>query len=294
MTIEVRLDRTRQIKGRPQLSGAAGQQIAPWRRTVRYWVSRLVVAGLTRGYLRIHLVGRDRLPPGPAIYCFNHMSWFDPFVLMAALPFRPRLFFFGPKEEDMHVGGRNRLMSWTGSSIPYKPGKDDLIGVTRRVGDVLDSGAVVAIAGEGRIHADESELWPINEGTAYFALRSHVPIVPVAISGTSWVRFGGRVTVRIGEPLTAEGRPNRAAVDDLTQRTWTALYELVRDAPNIPTPGRFGRWVTELFNDWPEGSREAARQAARDLSAAPAPAAELDAAAAPEPAPQPGQPGSDA
>jgi hypothetical protein len=23
-------------------------------------------------------------------------------------------------------------------------------------------------------------------------------------------------------------------------------------------PGRFGRWLTDAFNDWPEGSREAA------------------------------------
>ena len=37
---------------------------------------------------------------------------------------RPRLVFFGPKEEDMAVGGRNRLMAWTGATIPYRPGKD--------------------------------------------------------------------------------------------------------------------------------------------------------------------------
>ena len=27
---------------------------------------------------------------------------------------------------------------------------------------------------------------------------------------------------------------------------------------SLPEPGRFGRWLTEAFNDWPEGSREAA------------------------------------
>ena len=60
---------------------------------------------IVRTYLRIHVEGRERLPGGPAIYCFNHLGWVDPFILMAVLPFRPRLFFFGPKEEDMHVGG---------------------------------------------------------------------------------------------------------------------------------------------------------------------------------------------
>ena len=62
-----------------------GPAISPWRRTVRYWLSRIVVSGLTRGYLRLALDGRERLPPGPAIYCFNHMSWADPFVLMSVL-----------------------------------------------------------------------------------------------------------------------------------------------------------------------------------------------------------------
>ncbi len=74
---------------------------SPRRRTVRYWVSRIVVAVLTRAYLRPRRVAGAPLPAGPAIYCFNHMSWADPFVLMALLPYRPRLCFFGPKEEDM-------------------------------------------------------------------------------------------------------------------------------------------------------------------------------------------------
>ena len=28
--------------------------------------------------------------------------------------------------------------------------------------------------------------------------------------------------------------------------------------PEVAEPGRFGRWLTEVFNDWPEGSRAAA------------------------------------
>jgi 1-acyl-sn-glycerol-3-phosphate acyltransferase len=218
---------------------------------------------VTRAYLRVRLTDRERLPPGPAIYCFNHLSWADPFVLMAILPFRPRLFFFGPREEDMGKGGRNRLMGWTGTPIPYRPGKDDLLGATRRVTAVLAAGGVVAIAGEGRIHVGESELWPLSDGAAYFALRAKVPIVPLAINGTSWLRFGGRVTVAVGEPIVPTGRANRDAVDELTRQTWEGLHALVRAAPDVAPPGRFGRWLTEAFNDWPEGSRTATEEAGR-------------------------------
>ena len=185
-----------------------GPDVHPLRRTLRYWVARLAAGTITRGYLRFRLEGRELLPPGPAIYCFNHLSWADPFALMAVLPYRPRLWFFGPKEEDMELGGRNRLMFWTGTAIPYKPGKNDLLDATRRVGAVLASGSVVAIAGEGRIHVRETELLPISEGAAYFALRSGVPLVPIAINGTSWLRFGGRVRVRVGEPIPIAGRPD--------------------------------------------------------------------------------------
>jgi 1-acyl-sn-glycerol-3-phosphate acyltransferase len=243
-----------------------GPPISPWRRTIRYWVARIAVAGLTRGYLRVRLEGRDRLPPGPAIYCFNHMSWADPFVLMAVLPFRPRLWFFGPKEEDLRVGGRNRVMYWTGAAIPYKPAKNDLLEATRRVGAVIQAGGVVAIAGEGRIHPLESQLLPINDGAAFFALRSGVPLVPVAIGGTSWLRFGGRVRVRVGEPIAAAGRANREATAELTGRVTAALGALVAGAPEIAEPGRFGRWFTERFNDWPEGSRAAALAAVEAYS----------------------------
>ena len=161
------------------MSQPAGE-IHPWRRTLRYWLSRLFVYALTRGFLRIRFDGRERLPSGPAIYCFNHLSWADPFILMAILPFRPRLSFFGPMEEDMRVGGRNRVMHWTGTTIPYKPGKNDLLDATRRVDAVLKAGGVVGIAGEGRIGAIESRLLPLNDGPAYFAIRAGVPLVPIA------------------------------------------------------------------------------------------------------------------
>ena len=81
----------------------------PIRRTLRYYLARVVVSILTRAWLRFDVEAREHLPSGPAIYAFNHLSWIDPFVLMATLPFRPRLSFFGPKEEDMQAGGRNRL-----------------------------------------------------------------------------------------------------------------------------------------------------------------------------------------
>jgi 1-acyl-sn-glycerol-3-phosphate acyltransferase len=234
----------------------------PVRRTLRAWLSRVASWVVARAYLRLRLEQRGHLPKGPAIYCFNHLNWADPFLLMAILPMRPRLTFFGPKEEDMSVGGRNRLMTWTGATIPYRPGKNDLIVATRRVHAVIAAGGVIAIAGEGRIQPFESELRPLSEGAAYFALRERVPLVPIAIHGTSWLAFGRRIRVVVGDPLLPEGRPRREIVDALTARCWVALHALVRDEPELAPPGPIGRRVTEAFNDWPEGDRSAAERAA--------------------------------
>ena len=96
---------------------------------------------------------------------------------------------------------------------------------------------------------------PLNEGAAFFALRAGVPIVPVAVNGMTWFTVGSRVRIRVGEPIAVEGRPTSEAVATLTATTWAALCRLALDFPSRARPGRIGRWLTELFNDWPEGAR---------------------------------------
>jgi 1-acyl-sn-glycerol-3-phosphate acyltransferase len=207
---------------------------------------------------RLRVEGREHLPNGPAVLCFNHLNWLDPFLLYATLPLRPRLFFLGPREDDLRVGAKNRLMYWTATPVAFKPAKTDLLETTRRVQAVFDAGGVLAIAGEGRIHIGERNLLPLQEGAAYFALRSHVPLIPVALNGLSWVGFRRTLRIRIGEPIEPSGRATSEAITELTRRSADSLMALLADAPDAMLPGRFGRWLTELFNDWPEGSRQAA------------------------------------
>jgi 1-acyl-sn-glycerol-3-phosphate acyltransferase len=221
---------------------------------VPYWVTTLGIRLLVRAYLRVRVEGGP-LPAGPAILCFNHQSWADPFIVVAGLPARPDLWFFGPKEADMSVGVRNRLITWSGRGVPYNPERTNLLEATRQVEAVLASGARLGIAPEGRIHIGERALLPVNEGVAFFALRAGVPIVPVGLTGTGWLRFGKTIRVRVGTPIAPAGRPTRDAVDALTGEVRAALLALVSDGHDEAPPGPLGRWVTELFNDWPEGRR---------------------------------------
>ena len=227
----------------------------------RYRLIRGFMRLLARAFSRVRSEGFDELPLGPAILCFSHQSWADPFYVLAVAPRCPRIYFFGPEQEDMRHGIRNRVMRWSGVTIPYQPGKRGLVSATARVDGLMAIGSAVAIAGEGRIHSGEGLVLPLRDGPAYLALRAGVPVIPVALNGTSWLGFRRVVRIRAGHPLPAipaiPRRPSSSEVRRLTAETQTALERLVADFPERPRPGPFGRWLTEVFNDWPDGVRPA-------------------------------------
>jgi 1-acyl-sn-glycerol-3-phosphate acyltransferase len=220
--------------------------------------TRAFLRVVARLYSRVCVEGLDKLPRGPSILCFSHQNWADPFYLCAVHPKSPRVYFFGPEQEDMRRGVRNRMMRWSGTVVPFRPGKRGLVAATRLAEALISSGGTIAIAGEGRIHAGESELLPLLDGPAYLAFRSGAPIVPVAINGTGWLGFRRLVRVRFGAPIAlpdGNSATARDTVDQTTALIWAALHDLLVDFPDRPAPHAVGRRLTEWFNDWPEGVR---------------------------------------
>ena len=224
----------------------------------RWLLARAVLRAATRLYSRVRLDGLENLPDGPSILCFSHQNWADPFYLCGTLPKVPPVYFFGPEQEDMKSGVRNRIMYWSGIVVPFQPAKRGLVAATRRAESLVAGGATIAIAGEGRIHSGESELLRLLDGPAYLALRTGVPVVPVAINGTGWLGFRRLVRVRFGTPFLSAvgaGTAQRDEVEATTARLWVGLHTLLADFPDRPAPRIVGRRLTELFNDWPEGAR---------------------------------------
>lgn len=173
-------------------------------------------------------------------------------LIVAFWPEPPRVYVFGPKEDDMRIGWRNKVLTWSQYAVPFKPSRSDLLDTTKRAMAVFEAGGVLSIAGEGRLSDREGEIVPLQDGSAFFALRGRVPIVPAAIIGTRWLRFGKRVTIRIGAPLEVDGlRPNREGVIELTARLQEATEALLVGVHEEPPPGPFGRWLTDVFADRP-------------------------------------------
>jgi 1-acyl-sn-glycerol-3-phosphate acyltransferase len=233
-------------------------ELSEFQRAFRHWFSRMLASLVMKTWFRITVVNPERFLNEPALYCFNHLSWMDTLLVIATFPKQPRLYMYGPKQADIRTGGRNRFMWWTGIPVPFSPNKDDMLTSVKRAQAVFDSGGVLAIAPEGAIHVHEGELLPFEEGAAYLALRAGVPIVPVAITGTSWAHFRGRVLLRVGEPIQTGERPTREVVARYTALAWHALRAMVADDRDVSPPGPIGRWFTDMFNDWGEGGRAAA------------------------------------
>jgi 1-acyl-sn-glycerol-3-phosphate acyltransferase len=232
--------------------------LSAFQRSFRHWFSRTVSALVMKTWFRIEVDHPERFLDRPCVYAFNHLSWMDTLLLLCTVPRAPRLYFYGPKQEEMLVGGKNRFMWWTGVPVPFSPLKDDLLTSVRRAQAVFDSGGSLAIAPEGSIHVHEGDLLPFEEGAAYLALRAQVPIVPLAITGTSWARFRGVVRLRVGEPIETGPRPTRLAVAHYSALTWHTIRSMVAGDRDGPPPGRIGRWFTDVFNDWGEGGRAVA------------------------------------
>ncbi|HUG47327.1 MAG TPA: lysophospholipid acyltransferase family protein [Candidatus Limnocylindria bacterium] len=222
---------------------------------LKYNFIRYGLRVLTSCYLRVRVEGTEHLPPasaGPYLINFSHPNWVDPIVLVGFWPDRRWIMIFGPREEDMGVGGRNRIINWARMGVPFKPSKKGLLETARRAVEVTQRGYVLAVAGEGRLSDEEGAIVPLEDGPAYLALRTRVAIVPVAIIGTRWLRFGKRVTLRIGPALDTAGRPaTRGNVAQLTDELTRAMERLLEGVVGEPPPGPFGRWLTDVFNERP-------------------------------------------
>jgi 1-acyl-sn-glycerol-3-phosphate acyltransferase len=154
----------------------------------------------------------------------NHPSGLDP-ALVGAVHGRPVVFLALDELYGKHPLLRLALTGF--GAIPIPRGGVALSAL-RTALEALAAGRVVGVFPEGR----RSPTWgetPVRPGAAWLAVRSGVPLVPVALAGTASAvgmdnRFGpGPVTVTVGAPLRASGR-GRPAVADLHER-WRAWME---------------------------------------------------------------------
>lgn len=187
---------------------------------------------LTRGLIRFlfwifvefEVEGFEHIPAtGPVLLVCNHVNLMDPIVPIGLLK---RRVSFMVKEEAFAWPIMGRWLRAL-DLVPVSRGRIASRRALARAEEVLlKQGCIFCIYPEGT-RSRRPGMGPGHDGAALLALRTGVPVVPAAITGTHHVlpdgaRFPRRdtVTFRVGEPIQVErvtGRIQRAAMEHLTE-----------------------------------------------------------------------------
>jgi 1-acyl-sn-glycerol-3-phosphate acyltransferase len=198
--------------------------------------ARWVVLPLLRLGLRMRVFGLKNVPKrGGALVICNHLDWWDPILLMAAMP-RPILWM--AKSEFMKWPVINRIALFAGA-FPVERGKPDRSALRHAQG-LLDDGLLVGMFPEGTRSQTGGLKEPFS-GVSLVAARSGAPILPCALIGTDMLPMSGtpkdqrprgypKVTAIVGEPFRLDTvRPDggKYGVDALTDAMMIEIARLL-------------------------------------------------------------------
>jgi 1-acyl-sn-glycerol-3-phosphate acyltransferase len=177
--------------------------------------------------LNVRILGRKNLPAkGPFIVASNHLSWTDVPLIPAYLPYKVVSM---AKEETFHgnIGWIVRFMS----AFPVKRGEGDRQSI-RAAGEQLKKGKVFFIFPEGT-RSKTHTMAKGHAGLGMIALRSGVPVVPVAIWGSENVlkKFRPRVTIAFGPPMILKPRGTKITREDIDEGTEQVMRRIAAMLP---------------------------------------------------------------
>ncbi len=227
--------------------------------SLRYRLMRHADRLLVRALFRVRVEGLASWPDAPFCLVVNHHNGWDPLIVLAVTPATPRITWFGPREADFSRGFKNRVMSFFGGVIPFDPAMTRLTSAVHAVRHVFAVEGVLGIFAEGHNGFREMELQPFEDGAIAFASMAGVPIVPCAISGTTHLWLGKRLTVRFGGPVPSAGIRGPAARAELSERVRAAIVEMLpQHEPPTPTRRPLAGMLTDLFHAPDEARRREA------------------------------------
>ncbi|HET8912300.1 MAG TPA: lysophospholipid acyltransferase family protein [Ktedonobacteraceae bacterium] len=176
---------------------------------------------------KVRLRGRYNVPSnGACIVVANHLSWLD--VPMIPVYIHRKVVFMA--KEELFYSKAGWLVRFLGA-FPVKRGEGDRQAL-RTADEQLKAGNIVVIFPEGtrsKTHA----LAKAHSGMGMIALRSGVPVVPVAIWGSEKVfkNFGAPVTISYGEPITLKPKGQKIRREDIEEATELVMHKIAEMLP---------------------------------------------------------------
>jgi 1-acyl-sn-glycerol-3-phosphate acyltransferase len=173
---------------------------------LHYRIGKMLIWWTWHTLFGLKVEGGENVPTnGGVIIAPNHLSYYDPPLLGAALGVR-ELFYFA-KQELFQI---NKFITWLLRT--YNAFEVKREGVDRKAikyaENLLSKGFALAFFPEGT-RSKGDEFLPPHPGLGYLALKAHAPVVPVLIQGTNkplWKLFWNHkeLYVKIGKPLNQD------------------------------------------------------------------------------------------
>lgn len=202
------------------------------RMPLMYRAIHTVLPPMLTAVYRPWVEGVEHIPTdGPAILASNHLSFLDHFILPAYVD---RMIFFLGKS-DYFSGWQKYFFENVGVMPVNREGGDAAEASLAKGLEILEEGKLLGIYPEGT-RTPDGRLYRGKTGPARMAIRAGVPIIPVAMVGVFEImppgaklpRLGGRVGIKIGEPLDfsryAGQEDNRFVLRSATDEL---MYELM-------------------------------------------------------------------
>jgi len=186
----------------------------------KFWGKIALVANR----VKVRVEGMEHLNgKGPYIFMSNHQGAYDIFTLLAHLPYQ---FKWLAKKELFSIP----FFGWTMAAVGYisidRGGTRDTVEAMNEAAQKIRDGMSVVIFPEGSRSPDGS-IQPFKKGGFTLAIKSKVPIVPIAISGSRDIMPKDRLTVAPGEIRMFVGHPIEIQHTSLRERE--SLMKKVRD-----------------------------------------------------------------
>jgi 1-acyl-sn-glycerol-3-phosphate acyltransferase len=171
----------------------------------RAWTRSVLAAS----FVKVEVRGCEHLDPAATyIFCANHRSYFDPPLLIAALPCPVRFIAKKSLFSVPFLGWGMRLQG----DIPIDRGNVRAAARSLTLAEkVARGGTSLVVFPEGE-RSSSGGPQPFLSGAFQLAIRTQLPVVPVAISGTreilppgSLAIRSGRAKVLIGAAVSTEG-----------------------------------------------------------------------------------------
>ena len=245
---------------------------------MQYRVSRAVAGPLLRSFVRPTVVGLEHIPAtGGAIIASNHLSIVDSIYLPLMVP-RPVTFaakseyFTGTRLIDRLTATYLRSTKQLAVDRTGPRAAQDMLEAAL---ERLRSGELFGIYPEGT-RSPDGRLYRGRTGVGWLALKSGLPVLPVAMIGTRRVLPPGRAIPRPGRVEIRIGAPLKFG-PEITERPAGKARQLIAEQVMVAIRELSGQEYVHMYaSDRKAELAAAARQAKLDAAQAKSDAAQAE------------------